>query len=63
MVSMPTLRLTQTAAGENLHRVEISLEGDGLVRQIANVSFPFRFTDDDQRDLHGRPLSSPNRGS
>jgi tetratricopeptide (TPR) repeat protein len=51
MVSMPTLRLTQTAVGENLHRVEIALEGDGLARQTANVQFPFRFSEDDQRDL------------
>jgi tetratricopeptide (TPR) repeat protein len=51
MINMPTLRLTQTGAGEDLHRVEISLEGDGLARQTAAVSFPFRFTDDDQRDL------------
>src|SRR5262249_32088416 len=50
-ISMPTLRLTQTAVGEDLHRVEISLEGDGLARQAAEVRFPFRFTDDDQRDL------------
>ncbi|HZF08751.1 MAG TPA: hypothetical protein VFE33_08185 [Thermoanaerobaculia bacterium] len=48
---MPTLRLTQTAVGEDLHRVEISLEGDGLARQTADVRFPFRFSDDDQRDL------------
>jgi hypothetical protein len=32
MTRMPALRLTQTAAGEDLHRVEISLEGEGLVR-------------------------------
>jgi tetratricopeptide (TPR) repeat protein len=51
MVSMPTLRLTQTAGGEDLHQVEIALEGDGLARQVANATFPFRFSDDDQRDL------------
>jgi hypothetical protein len=51
MNRMPTLRLTQTTDGEDLHRVEVSLEGDGLARQAADVRFPFRFTDDDQRDL------------
>ncbi|HZF12663.1 MAG TPA: CHAT domain-containing protein [Thermoanaerobaculia bacterium] len=48
---MPILRLAQTVLGEDLHRVEISLEGDGLARQTADVRFLFRFTDDDQRDL------------
>jgi hypothetical protein len=38
MDSMPTLRLTQSAAGENRHRVEIALEGDGLARQAAMVT-------------------------
>ena len=51
MNRMPTFRLTQTAVGEDLHRVEISLEGDGLARQTADVRFPFRFSDADQRDL------------
>jgi hypothetical protein len=32
-------------------RIPRSLEGDGLARQTADVRFPFRFTDDDQRDL------------
>jgi len=39
MDRMPTLRLTQTAAGEDLHRLELSLEGDGLARQTAAVRF------------------------
>jgi tetratricopeptide (TPR) repeat protein len=51
MVSMPTLRLTQTAASEDVHNVELALEGDGLARQTATVQFPFRFSDADQRDL------------
>src|SRR5947199_7294281 len=50
MTRMPTLRLTQTALGDDLHRVEIALEGVGA-RQTAEVRFPFRFGDDDQRDL------------
>jgi hypothetical protein len=51
MVSMPTLRLTQTDAGKDVHNVEIALEVDGLARQTAKVQFPFRFSDADQRDL------------
>jgi tetratricopeptide (TPR) repeat protein len=51
MVSMPTLRLTQTGAGNDVHNVEIALEVDGLARQTAKVQFPFRFSDADQRDL------------
>ncbi|MEA2694670.1 MAG: hypothetical protein QOJ16_4057, partial [Acidobacteriota bacterium] len=51
MTRMPTLRLTQTDVGEDLHRVEIALEGEGLARQTAEVRFPFRFADDDQRGL------------
>ncbi|HZF13845.1 MAG TPA: hypothetical protein VFE33_34055 [Thermoanaerobaculia bacterium] len=46
---MPTLRLTQTALGDDLHRVEIALEGVGA-RQSAEVCFPFRFDDADPRD-------------
>jgi tetratricopeptide (TPR) repeat protein len=51
MVSMPTLRLTQTAAGENLHHVEIAHEEEGRARETFSVEFVFRFTEADQRDL------------
>src|SRR5437763_44596 len=51
MTRMPTLRLTQTAMGDGLHRVEISLEVEELARQTADVRFPFRFAEEDQRDL------------
>src|SRR5436853_2672551 len=50
MSRMPTLRLTQTALGYERHCVEIALEGMG-VRQTTEVRFPFRFDEDDQRDL------------
>ncbi|HZF13798.1 MAG TPA: hypothetical protein VFE33_33820 [Thermoanaerobaculia bacterium] len=48
---MPTLRLTQTAVGEDLHRVEIALEEEGRARETSLVELPFRFSEDDQRDL------------
>ncbi|HZF13279.1 MAG TPA: hypothetical protein VFE33_31195 [Thermoanaerobaculia bacterium] len=47
---MPTLRLTQSALGDDLHRVEIALEDVGA-RQSAEVCFPLRFDDADPRDL------------
>jgi len=46
-----TLRLVQSAAAEDLHRVEISFEGQGTVRQSTTSIFPFLFSEDDQRDL------------
>src|SRR5689334_2682258 len=51
MVSMPTLRFTQTAAGEDLHRVEIAHGEEGSARETSLVELPFRFSEDDQRDL------------
>ncbi|HZF09662.1 MAG TPA: hypothetical protein VFE33_12800 [Thermoanaerobaculia bacterium] len=35
MLSMPTLRLTQTAVGEDLHRVEIAHEEEGRARETS----------------------------
>ena len=47
----PTLRLTQTALGEDRYAVEVALEGDGLPRQAASTSFTFKLTDQDREDL------------
>jgi tetratricopeptide (TPR) repeat protein len=46
-----TLRLTQTAEGQNKYRVEVALEGDDLARQIATARFDFELTRQDQEDL------------
>lgn len=48
---MPTLRLTQSAVGENRFRVEAALEGDGLPRKTATTEFDFHFTPQDREDL------------
>lgn len=47
---MLLLRLTQHAAGDDRHRVEISLEGDGL-RRVAEAVFPFSLSPQDEEDL------------
>lgn len=47
---MPLLRLTQTTEGDDAHRVEIVLEGDGA-RQRANARFAFALTPQDDADL------------
>jgi len=47
---MLQLRLTQHAVGEDRHRVEISLEGDGP-RRTAESTFAFRLSSQDQEDL------------
>jgi tetratricopeptide (TPR) repeat protein len=48
---MLTLRLTQSNEGENKYRVEVSLEGDGLPRRMANSHFEFKLTGQDREDL------------
>ncbi len=48
---MPTLRLTQSAVGENRFRVEAALEGDGLSRKTATTEFDYLFTSQDREDL------------
>jgi tetratricopeptide (TPR) repeat protein len=47
---MLQLRLTQHAAGEGRHRVEIALEGDGA-RRTAESIFPFLLSSQDEEDL------------
>ena len=47
---MLQLRLTQHAAGEDRHRVEIALEGDGA-RRTAESIFPFLLSSQDEEDL------------
>lgn len=46
-----TLRLSQTALGEDRYRVEIATEGGGKPRQIASSDFIFKMDDGDQRDI------------
>lgn len=46
-----TLRLTQSAEGEDKYRVEVALEGSGLPRQTATSRFDFKLTDQDQEDI------------
>lgn len=48
---MPTLRLTQSAIGENRIRVESAVESEGLPRQTATAEFDFQFTPQDREDL------------
>jgi len=48
---MYSLRLTQTSEGQDIYRVEIALEGDGLPRQTATTRFDFKLTAQDQEDL------------
>jgi tetratricopeptide (TPR) repeat protein len=47
---MLQLRLTQHAVGEDRHRVEISLEGDGA-RRIAESTFSFRLSPQDEEGM------------
>ncbi len=47
----PTLRITQSAKGADNYHVELTLEGDGLVRQAATASFTFEMTAQDHEDL------------
>ena len=47
---MPTLRLTQSAQGEDQHRVEIALEGDRRARRTAVSHFRFALNLQDQED-------------
>jgi tetratricopeptide (TPR) repeat protein len=47
---MLQLRLTQHAVGEDRHRVEISLEGDGA-RRTAEATFPFRLSPQDEEGM------------
>jgi tetratricopeptide (TPR) repeat protein len=49
--AMHTLRLTQSAEGQNRHRVEVALEGDGGARQSAVSRFEFALSAQDQEDL------------
>lgn len=46
-----TLRLTQTALGEDQYRVEIALEGDSTPRRIGASKFSFKLTAQDQEDI------------
>lgn len=48
---MLQLRLTQHTAGEDSHRVEISLEEKGAARRTAESRFSFRLSPQDQEDL------------
>jgi tetratricopeptide (TPR) repeat protein len=47
---MLQLRLTQHAVGEDRHRVEISLEGDGA-RRTAEATFSFRLSPQDEEGM------------
>jgi hypothetical protein len=46
-----TLRLTQTALGEDRYRVEIALEGNSTPRRIGTSEFSFKLTAQDQEDI------------
>ena len=48
---MPTLRLTQSVAGEHRFHVEAALEGDGPVRQTVTIEFDFQFTEQDRENI------------
>jgi hypothetical protein len=48
---MLRLRFTQSAAGSDLHRVQIDLEDDQSVPQSAASTFDFQFSDQDREDL------------
>ncbi len=48
---MLTLRLTQTTIGEDQYRIELVLEEDGTRLKRVTSDFPFRLTDQEQRDL------------
>src|SRR5260370_39014897 len=48
---MYTLRLTQSAEGDNRHRVEIALEDDGGPRCSAVSGFTFAVNTQDQENL------------
>src|SRR4029077_6147812 len=50
LFDMLHLRLTQHAAGEDRHRVEISLEGDGA-RRTAESTFAFRLSPQDEEGM------------
>lgn len=48
---MTTLRITQTTESTGRHRVELSLDGEGIAPQRATASFPFEMSPQDQEDL------------
>jgi hypothetical protein len=48
---MLTLRLTQFTEAENKYRVEVALEGDGLLRQTATSRLEFKLSPQDHEDL------------
>lgn len=59
---MLQLRLTQHAAGEDSHRVEISLEGDGTARRTAEAAFSFRLSPQDEEGMRWWALRALGRG-
>lgn len=48
---MTTLRITQAAQGDHRFRIEIALEGEGVVPQSASAAFKFEQTPQDAEDL------------
>ena len=48
---MLTLRLTQTTIGDDQYKIYLSLEEEGKATRRAESDFPFRLTNQEQRDL------------
>jgi hypothetical protein len=48
----PIPHLIQPTIGEHHHRIEVALESDGQLRQVAVAEFPFVLSGENKQDLH-----------